>query len=187
MVQSDDPGHQIQMHMAYGTFHTVVSAHDNATDTIWQDAFASRVNVNAWEQAAFDHKHSHLQWSAHSAHALLMLAVFLVIFPLGVLSMRHGRKNAFRLHVGIQGATTAVLIIGGIVGVYLALSHEQSFELICHESVGGLVFLMIATQITLGWLHHKKFLVTAKTTLYAQWHRPLGYVIILFGILNGAL
>lgn len=187
MVQSDDPRHEIQMHMAYGRFQTVVSAHDNATDAVWQDAFASRVSVNAWGRDSLDHKHFHFQSSAHSAHALFMLVVFLVAFPLGVLGLRHGKRNRFRLHVGIQGATTAPLVIGGFIGVYLAPSHEQSFGLVCHESVGALVLLMIATQITLGWLHHKKFLATAKRTLYAQWHRPLGCMIILVGSLNGAL
>ena len=34
MVRPDDPGHEIQMQMAYNTFKTVVSAHDHGTDTI---------------------------------------------------------------------------------------------------------------------------------------------------------
>jgi len=59
--------------MAYGTFQAVVNAQDNAqdntTDTIWQDVFASRININAWEQDALDYEHFHSnKWNAGIKH-----------------------------------------------------------------------------------------------------------------------
>ncbi|RYP05869.1 hypothetical protein DL764_003512 [Monosporascus ibericus] len=120
-------------------------------------------------------------------HGCVMGAAFLFLFPLGVLLMRSGRANAFKLHWMFQLVSTAVMAIGVISGT--VMSRERGFST-THQWLGLFVALAVPVQGILGWRHHLAFIQIWRRTWISHVHIWMGRLVILVGwgnVLSGMI
>ncbi len=131
------------------------------------------------EAPVHNHKQGSLRdWMWH-LHGLLMVAAFLIFYPLGVYFIRSPKATAFNLHWTIQALGSMSVLVGAIIGYWQ--SHSISIP---HQYFGILIFVAIAVQVLLGWRHHVTFLKIKAPTWMTKVHLWLGRVILPLGMLN---
>ncbi|KAL1614913.1 hypothetical protein SLS54_009362 [Diplodia seriata] len=122
------------------------------------------------------------------AHGALMLLAFLAIYPAGVLGILHGGKRAFWMHAGAQATATACALVAGTFAIFAPPVHSRTGPLLLsHRVFGSAVLIVVVAQGGIGYMHHRTFVLTRERSHWSRWHRPLGYVVLLFGFANAAL
>jgi len=138
-----------------------------------------------------------------NGHACIMSIVFIVLYPLGAISIHlpiasiPGLRNTYlvhkvpAIHVPIQ-ILGLVMMIGGMgLGIKIASTlgyldtpkHVQA-----HIVIGLLVpCIIILFQPLLGMLQHRFFKKTGKTSVFGIAHRWIGRGAIILGIINDGL
>ncbi|KAL3295331.1 integral membrane protein [Colletotrichum asianum] len=114
-------------------------------------------------------------------HAFLMGAAFLFLFPMGVVAILSGSRNAFRFHWVLQATATMFAGLGAIVG--LIMSGRQPFAAV-HQIVGIAIVLALSVQVILGLRHHVIFLRVRHRTWVSQAHAWLGRCVVVGGLGN---
>jgi len=72
--------------------------------------------------------------------------------------------------------------------VLISLSPLQSKSFnSAHQIIGLVVVMLVLAQMTLGFLHHRIYKRTQRTTPMVKVHRLAGPVVILVAIVNGAM
>ncbi|KAI2463321.1 putative iron reductase domain protein [Annulohypoxylon bovei var. microspora] len=120
------------------------------------------------------------------AHAVIMILVFVGLFPFGSFVLRFG--GWVRWH-GMNQAFGAVLaFIGSILGFVISKTYNRSKQFnTAHQVLGLLVFIFLFVQFALGFLHHRTFKETKEPTKLAPIHRWLGRILFGIGGVNGVL
>ncbi|KAI1142489.1 putative iron reductase domain protein [Hypoxylon sp. FL0543] len=120
------------------------------------------------------------------AHAIIMVLVFVGLFPFGSFVLRLG--GWVRWHAVNQGFALILAIIGSSLGFAISKTYNRSKKFnTAHQVIGLLIFIFIFAQFTLGFLHHRKFKQTKQTTKLAPIHRWMGRGLLTLGIINGFL
>ena len=131
------------------------------------------------EAPVHNHKQGSLRdWMWH-LHGILMVAAFLIFYPLGVFFIRSQKATAFNLHWTVQSLGSMSVLVGAIIGYWQ--SHSISIP---HQYFGILIFVAIAVQILLGWRHHVTFMKIKAPTWMTKAHLWLGRVVLPLGMLN---
>lgn len=121
------------------------------------------------------------------AHAVLMILVFVIFFPLFALMLHTGAHSRLvDFHACFQLFTLAVAITGFGIGISLA----RSLHLVgTYHPIIGMVAVpaLILFQPAMGFLQHRYFHKTGKKSVFAYLHRWFGRSIIVLGIVNGGL
>ncbi|EAU36270.1 predicted protein [Aspergillus terreus NIH2624] len=121
------------------------------------------------------------------AHAVLMILVFVIFFPLFALMLHTGTHSRIvDFHAFFQLFTLAVAIAGFGIGISLA----KSLHLVgTYHPIIGMVAVpaLILFQPAMGFLQHRYFHKTGKKSVFAYLHRWFGRSIIVLGIVNGGL
>lgn len=73
-----------------------------------------RLSIDAWE-AHYDNPSPHI---TTRAHGIIMLLVFLIVFPFGILGILFGRKRAFLLHSGAQTLSTVLILLAALLAAW---------------------------------------------------------------------
>ncbi|KIW67808.1 hypothetical protein PV04_07034 [Phialophora macrospora] len=130
-----------------------------------------------------------------NAHACMMSIVFIVLFPLGAISMHlplRGVRVTTRIHAPIQILGLAMMIGALGLGIDIAdvdLNYfASSTSTKAHVVIGLLTCsVLILFQPALGLLQHLHFRRTGKKSLFAYIHRWTGRVAICLGWINSGL
>ena len=129
-----------------------------------------------------------------NAHACMMSIVFIVLFPLGAISLHlpfNGlvHRVVTRIHAPIQ-VLGMVMMIGAMgLGIDIARNDLHLISPAHAHVVVGLLTtsLLVLLQPALGILQHLYFKKTQKKSVFAYVHRWSGRVLILLGWINSGL
>ncbi|KAI1416118.1 putative iron reductase domain protein [Hypoxylon sp. FL1857] len=120
------------------------------------------------------------------AHAIIMVLVFVGLFPFGSFVLRLG--GWVRWHAVNQGFALILAIIGSSLGFAISKTYNRSRKFnTAHQIIGLLIFLFLFAQFALGFLHHRKFKQTKETTKLAPIHMWMGRLLLTLGSINGFL
>jgi len=136
-----------------------------------------------------------------NAHACIMSIVFIILYPLGAISIHlpihrisflrntYLQQKIMAVHVPIQILGTVMMIGGTALGIKIG----QDLLLLknpvhAHVVIGLLVFaVIIVFQPIMGLLQHRHFQKTGGKSIFAYVHRWIGRGAILLGIVNNGL
>ncbi|KAH0489922.1 hypothetical protein TgHK011_001413 [Trichoderma gracile] len=136
-----------------------------------------------------------------NAHACIMSIVFIVLYPLGAISIHlpihqipylrntYLQNKVMAMHAPIQ-LLAFVMMIGGMalgirVAQFLGYIHDP---VRAHVVIGLLVVCtIILFQPVLGVLQHRYFKRTGRKSKFAYIHRWIGRVAIILGMINTGL
>ena len=127
-----------------------------------------------------------------NAHACMMSIAFIVLFPIGALTLHlplKGHKIIPYVHVPIQ-ITGLLMIIGAMgLGIDIAQNDLMYFNTAVAHIVIGLLAcgMIILFQPALGIAQHIIYKRTGKKTIWAHLHRWNGRVFIVLGWINSGL
>ncbi|KAI5369897.1 Putative DOMON domain, cytochrome b561/ferric reductase transmembrane [Septoria linicola] len=146
-------------------------------DSYW--AFANYFSSNAYSTGG------DAEW-AQIVHAVFMCLAFLLVFPLGAVTLRLVRRAP--VHAAIQIFGLGLVLIGLALGVYASKLYNKSKSFnSAHQVIGLVVFAAIFLQIGLGLGHHIIFMRSGTSTVLGKVHRFLGISILVLGIVNGGI
>ena len=127
-----------------------------------------------------------------NAHACMMSIVFIVLFPLGAISLHlplRGTRVVSRIHGPIQILGLAMMI--GAMGLGIDMAKNDLHYISppkAHVVIGLLTTSMIILfQPALGLWQHLNFKKTGQKSVFSYIHRWIGRVAIILGWINTAL
>ncbi|GIZ40473.1 hypothetical protein CKM354_000380900 [Cercospora kikuchii] len=193
-LHSDDLNAPLHIHEFHGVFQLDMTVATNSTgwygrvpapqdpglqvgDSYW--AFANYFSSNVYNTGRDS------EW-AQIVHAVFMSLAFLLVFPLGAISLRLLRRAP--IHAGFQVVGLGLVVIGLGLGVYASQLYNKSKHFkSAHQVIGLFIFAGILLQIGLGLSHHIIFLRSGTPTVLGKIHRFLGLSIMVLGVINGGL
>jgi hypothetical protein len=136
-----------------------------------------------------------------NAHACIMSIVFIILYPLGAISVHlpihkipflkntYLRNKIMAIHAPIQILATVLMIGGLALGIRTAQNLNYFLSPVAaHIIIGFLVTLtIIIFQPVLGSLQHRYFKRTGGKSLFGYAHRWIGRGAIILGIINNGL
>lgn len=122
-----------------------------------------------------------------TAHAVLMILAFVVMFPCFALGLHlFPAKWTVNLHGPSQLFTLAVVIAG--LGVGVSMARDLSLVHHYHPIIGMVVVAcLVVFQPAMGVLQHLFFRRTGGKGIFAYTHRWFGRLLIILGIINAGL
>lgn len=173
----------LRRHAYYGYFTMDLT---KATDSGGDDPISLHDAIENAQLTRFVTDHD----IADPVHAFIMVLAFLVIFPLGVLSLRV-LKNV-KLHMIFQSIGLALGIIGAASGFYLTTVYNRSKHFnSAHQIIGLLVVIALIGQWVGGFLHHRYYVKNQRpwmNGLPIKGHKMvIGPVILLMGLVDAAI
>jgi len=136
-----------------------------------------------------------------NAHACIMSIVFIVLFPLGAISIHlpidripylkntYLRNKVPAIHAPIQ-VLGVVMMIGGMA-LGIRIGHDVGYlkDPVRPHPVIGLIVVstIIIFQPILGILQHRHFKKTGRKSIFAYMHRWIGRCAIALGMINNGL
>ena len=127
-----------------------------------------------------------------NAHACMMSIAFIVLFPIGALTLHlplKGHKIIPYVHAPIQ-IIGLLMVIGAMgLGIDIAQNDLMYFNTVVAHIVIGLLAcgMLILFQPALGIAQHIIYKRTGKRTIWAHLHRWNGRVFIVLGWINSGL
>jgi hypothetical protein len=122
-----------------------------------------------------------------TAHAVLMILAFVVMFPCFALGLHlFPAKWTVSLHWPGQLFTLAIVIAG--LGVGVSMARDLSLVHHYHPIIGMVVVAcLVVFQPAMGVLQHRFFRRTGGKGIFAYTHRWFGRLLIILGIINAGL
>ena len=155
----------------------------------------SQVSETSLQKRAFYKDNYKIFVRKRHAHACIMSIVFIVLFPLGAISMHlplRGIRVVSRIHAPIQMLGLAMMIGAMGLGIDIAdvdlnfFSSKTSTK--AHVVIGLLTCCtLILFQPAMGLAQHLHFKRTGKKSVFAYLHRWTGRVAICLGWINSGL
>ncbi|KAJ5633459.1 cellobiose dehydrogenase [Penicillium lividum] len=121
------------------------------------------------------------------AHAVIMITVFVVLFPSFALLLRvFPSSKMLWIHASLQLFALTLAIAGLGLGISMATELELISE---YHPIIGMVIVpsLIIFQPAMGLLQHWYFCKSKKKGLFGHLHQWFGRVIVTLGIINGGL
>lgn len=127
-----------------------------------------------------------------NAHACMMSIVFIVLFPLGAISLHlplKGHRVVPFIHAPIQLLGLAMMIGAMGLGIDIAKNDLFYFSPVKSHIIIGLLTasMIILLQPALGFLQHHRFKRTGQRSIYSHIHRWNGRIFIVLGWINSGL
>jgi hypothetical protein len=127
---------------------------------------------------------------ADPVHAFVMVAAFLIIFPLGALSI--GVLKNVKMHMIFQAIGLALGIIGAASGFYLTTIYNRSMHFNSgHQIFGLLIVIALIGQGIGGFVHHRHYVKSGLPLMNGipiKGHRMIiGPLIMIAGLINAAI
>ncbi|KAJ4146859.1 hypothetical protein LMH87_001418 [Akanthomyces muscarius] len=118
------------------------------------------------------------------SHAILMLMVFIIGYPLGGLLMP--LMGRWILHAGWQVTMFLAMCAGFAVGKIASDRFGMWFNE-PHVQLGTIVCAMMLVQVALGWMHHRNYVKYQRRSWVSYCHIWYGRALIIVGIINGGI
>ncbi|KAI1089295.1 putative iron reductase domain protein [Rostrohypoxylon terebratum] len=172
----------LKMHFNYGTFTmNMIQATGPAGVPVIENSVNS-TSIGTAQRLAIEGKRDMVAM----AHGVMMIIVFLGLFPFGTFVLKFG--NWVRWHALNQVFGFLFTFIASIMGFVISKTYNRSKGFNnAHQIIGLSIFIFLFAQFTLGFLHHRKFKETKKTTKFAPYHRWLGRLVLALGGINAVL
>ena len=136
-----------------------------------------------------------------NAHACIMSIVFIVLYPLGAISIHlpidripflrntYLKNKIMAIHAPIQILGLVMMVGGMALGIRIAHDLGYLSHPVNHHIIIGLVVVctIIVFQPIMGSLQHRHFKRTGGKSIFAYIHRWIGRAAILLGIINNGL
>ncbi|UKZ78482.1 hypothetical protein TrVFT333_006222 [Trichoderma virens FT-333] len=136
-----------------------------------------------------------------NGHACIMSIVFIVLYPLGAISIHlpidhipylrntYLRNKIMAIHAPIQILAFVMMIGGMALGIKVAqFAGFLHSPIQAHVVIGFIAVLtIIIFQPALGILQHRYFKKTGRKSIFAYMHRWIGRVAIVLGMINSGL
>jgi hypothetical protein len=127
---------------------------------------------------------------ADAVHAIVLIVAFLIVFPLGALSI--GLLKSVKIHMILQTVGLVLGVIGAASGFYLSTIYNRSKHFSSgHQIIGLLLVVILVGQWLGGFLHHRYFAKSGlpwMNGLPIKGHRMvMGPLILVLGLINGAV
>lgn len=179
---SDDKSAGIRYHTSYGSFNIDMNHATGTGNAPVIDDNTSAFGAELYE----DDQESGKRDLKSTFHAFVMILTFIGLMPGGVAILRFG--NSVRFHWINQSLAVLSVIIGLGLGIYDSLYYQRTrgFKT-AHQIIGFIVVGFVLGQSILGFIHHRAYQHTQRTTKMAPIHVWLGRVIIVIGTVNGFL
>lgn len=205
-LNSGDVSADIQAHDAYGafTFDLPAGTSSDSANPFVQAATETQSAGSSPSSSSGDSDESSSESSSsgssassgesespnsriRAAHGVVMALVFVLLFPLGALTiyLPFSRKTLF-VHAPLQLLSASLLIAGLVLGVVLGVridANDGYHQIIGYVIVGCLVLF----QPALGVIRHRQHRRGGEKTIFGHVHPWLGRILILIGIINGGL
>ncbi|KAK6839882.1 hypothetical protein PG989_015752 [Apiospora arundinis] len=188
VIKSDDKNAGLKMHSSYGTFtmDMLRATGPAGVPVISQDG-KNPGRVGTEQRLQVKGKSDR----AATAHAIIMIFVFVGLFPFGTLVLRLG--NWVRWHAINQGFGGLLVIIGFGLGAHISKLYNRSKSFnSAHQVIGIFIFIFVLGQFALGFFHHRMYQKTQEPkkigpVTMGTIHVWLGRLIILLGVINAFL
>ena len=123
-------------------------------------------------------------------HALALMVAFLIVFPLGALSI--GILKSVKIHMIFQTIGLVLGVIGAASGFYLSTMYNRSKHFNSgHQIIGLILVIALIGQWVCGFLHHRYFTksgISWMKGLSIKSHRMvMGPLVLVLGLTNGAI
>jgi len=177
-IRSDDPQYSVQRHSRFGTFQLdmVQASGDAAVPNNATGTTGSTETLKPKTDTDY----------TAVAHAVFTCGAFIILMPLGIIFLRVLER--VRWHWVTQLVAFVAAFVGGGIGIYLSTTYTKSSSFnSAHQIIGILIILALVLQVALGWYHHRAYKRTQKSTRFGLVHRYFGQIVILVGIVDGAL
>ncbi|KAJ9606481.1 hypothetical protein H2200_009442 [Cladophialophora chaetospira] len=169
----------IEQHSHYGVFFADMPAAQNDEPTLPKIAGTS--SLHAKGQPEYYH-------GLVYAHATLLGAAFVLVFPLGVIALRWNWPFAFKGHWILQAVASVAAYLGAILAIVLSVvGIEYSDFTEGHQILGLIVVGLVSLQLLLGYLHHQQYKKQGRRSVSSYFHIGLGRVLIYAGMVNAVL
>lgn len=136
-----------------------------------------------------------------NAHACIMSIVFIILFPLGGISVHlpitripflrntYLRNKIMAIHMPIQILGLVMMIGGMALGIRIAHDLDYFSHPVHEHLVIGLIVVcvILVFQPIMGFLQHRYFKRTGGKSVFAYVHRWIGRCAIILGIINNGL
>lgn len=174
---------RINEHDVFGTFFVNLS---KATGPDTSNPFLNldKTSITTAFPEIFDHEGFDRK---RTAHAVLMIVAFVLLFPLSALALHIlPSSHIVRIHATLQFFTLEVTIAGFGLGVAMA---KDVYLLKHHHAIIGIVVVacLVLFQPGMGLLQHRYFRKTGGKGPFALFHRWLGRTMIILGVINVGL
>lgn len=186
-LQSDSFSAPLLRHELYGNFvMDMTKATSNSKGSVPQpngsnDAYVSLNSSDAQEVTSDSDK-------SVIVHGVVACIAYILLYPLGALILRLAGRLAVRMHWIWQTIASILVVVGFGLGAYASTQYNRSRDFSDpHQIIGIVLLLAVATQITLGAVHHMIFKKKGKSTILGKVHRIVGPLIIFVAIVNGGL
>lgn len=171
---------RIAEHDVFGTFFvnlTKATGPDSDNPFVNLDKTSiTRAFPEVFDHQGFDRK--------RTAHAVLMIIAFVLLFPLSALALHLlPSTQVVRIHATLQLFTLAATVAGFGLGVAMA---KDVHLLKHHHAIIGIVVVacLVLFQPGMGLLQHRYFRKTGSKGPFAYLHRWLGRIMIILGVVN---
>jgi hypothetical protein len=179
--QSNDPAASIVYHASYGSFKIDMKRTFGHADAPVIDDTSTNSGTELDEDGGGG------KWDKKSIfHGVIMVFVFIAMMPFGVVLIRVG--HWVRWHA-VNQTLAMIIAMGGMgLGIATSLLYQRSRSFTTpHQLIGFVVIASLMAQFTLGFLHHKAYKKTQKTTKMAPVHVWLGRIVIILATVNAFL
>jgi len=176
--QSNDPKASVRYHATYGSFKIDMKrTFGNADAPVLDDQSSS--SGTTLDEAGGGGKSD----KKSIFHGVVMIFVFVGLMPFGIVLLRVG--HWVKWHALNQFVAMIIAFGGAGLGVATSLLYQRSRGFnTAHQIIGFIVIAFLITQFVLGWLHHRAFKRTQKTTKMAPVHVWLGRLVIVLATVN---
>ncbi|PFH57166.1 hypothetical protein XA68_15426 [Ophiocordyceps unilateralis] len=138
--------------------------------------------VGSWEGGRMGMLNSPSANPLPRLHGLCMLTAFLLLFPLGIVIIRSGMKEAFRRHWILQASAAGLVTVGVGLAIAIRLSdHDDDDASTRHQVLGGTTAVLVLAQSVAGYQHHVLYVRLRQRTCVSYLHIWLGRLCLVGG------
>ncbi|KAI9814681.1 MAG: hypothetical protein M1832_005680 [Thelocarpon impressellum] len=179
-LNSDSKQANLRRHENYGSFTMDMKEATADSDAKVPTDFSKMSGASPTSALKFDF------YTASKVHAIFMAFSFVVLLPLGVMWLRYFGK--ITLHWLNNMVAVVCILVGMGLGVKASMQYNKSKSFTApHQIIGFIVVAFVAIQPIGGFIHHRMYKMTQRKSPIGMAHRIGGAIIILLGMVNGAV
>ncbi|KAH9208300.1 hypothetical protein DL95DRAFT_395411 [Leptodontidium sp. 2 PMI_412] len=183
-TRSDDPELMLNMHTDRGVarLNMKSSYEKHPEEAVVAQVSEPRVTVN---EATKKKHHKHKTFGLVSIHGFLLTVSFMSLSG-GILAIRSGMVNSFKMHWVVQSTAGGAIVLGCLIGIWLSISHGGHFSSF-HQIIGLAILPGMIAQGLLGYWHHVKYVKLGRRTAISNYHVWVGRGVLAVGNINVGL
>ncbi|KAG4420487.1 hypothetical protein IFR04_006407 [Cadophora malorum] len=185
-TRSDDPELMLNMHTDRGvTKLNMDSSYEKHPDEpVIAQVSTQRITMNEPKKHKEKH-HKHKTFGLVSIHGFLLTVSFMSLSG-GILAIRSGMPNSFKMHWIVQSVAGGAIVLGCLIGIWLSISHGGHFSSF-HQIIGLAILPGMIAQGFLGYWHHINYVKLGRRTAISDYHVWVGRAVLAVGNINVGL